>query len=111
MVVTVMKTFFEKLKPRVINYRDYKSFKNKLFREESLYELSNATLVENADGFHKFIEICQKTLDQHAPNKLKFIRMSNHLPFMNKILSKAKMLRTTFRNKYLRNRTDENKRK
>ena len=47
-----MKTFFEKLKPRVINYRDYKSFKNKLFREE-LFELSNSTLEENADGLEE----------------------------------------------------------
>ena len=53
MVVTVMKTFFEKLKPRVIYYRDYKSFKNKLFREELLFELSNSTLEENADGLEE----------------------------------------------------------
>ena len=33
-VVTVTKTSFERLKPRVLNYRDYKSFENKLFREE-----------------------------------------------------------------------------
>ena len=33
-VVTAMKTSFERLEPRVINYRDYKSFENKLFREE-----------------------------------------------------------------------------
>ena len=40
MVLTVMKTSFDRLKPRVINYRDYKSFENKLFREDLLYELS-----------------------------------------------------------------------
>ena len=39
MVVTVMKTSFERLKPRVINYRDYKSFENKLFQEELLFEI------------------------------------------------------------------------
>ena len=32
-VVTAMKTSFERLKPRVINYGDYKSFEKKLFRE------------------------------------------------------------------------------
>ena len=46
MVVTVMKTSFEWLKPRVINYRDYKSFEKKLFRGELLFELSNSTLEE-----------------------------------------------------------------
>ena len=38
MVVTVMKTSFERLEPRVINYGDYKSFENKLFRQELLVE-------------------------------------------------------------------------
>ena len=55
-----MKTSFERLNAEVINYRDYKSFENKLFWEELLYELSNATLGENADGFKRFIKICQK---------------------------------------------------
>ena len=43
---------FEKLKARVL----YKSFENKLFPEKLLYELSNATLEENANGFEEFIE-------------------------------------------------------
>ena len=49
MVVSAMKTSFERLKPRVINYRDHKSFENKLFREELLFELSTSTSEENAD--------------------------------------------------------------
>ena len=85
MVVTVIKTSFERLKPRAINYRYYKSFENKLSREELLYELSKTTLEENADGFQKFIEMCKKTLNHHAPTKQKFVR-GNHLPFMNKNL-------------------------
>ena len=67
MVVTVMKTSFERLKSRVINYRDYKTFETKLFREGLLYEFSNATLEENADGFKEFIEICQTP----CPNQTK----------------------------------------
>ena len=31
MTVTVMKTSYEKLKPRIINYRDYKNFCNDTF--------------------------------------------------------------------------------
>ena len=49
-VLLVLKTSFERLKPSVINYRDYKSFENKLLREELSFELSNLTLEENADG-------------------------------------------------------------
>ena len=51
-----------------------------------------------------------KTLNHHAPAKQKFVR-GNHLPFMNKTLSKAIMHRTRFCKKYLWNKTDENKRK
>ena len=57
-----------------------------------------------------FIEICQKTLNYHAPARQTFV-WGNHLPFMNKTLSKALIHRTKFRNKYLRNKTDKNKRK
>ena len=110
MVLTTMKTSFERLKPRVINYRDYKSFENKLFREELLFELSNSALEKNADGFQEFIEIYQKTVNQYAPAKQKLVR-GNHLPFMNKTLSKAIMHRTRIYNKYLRNKTDKSKRK
>ena len=111
MVVTVMETTFERWKPGVINYRHYKSFENKLFREELLYELSNSALEENAHVLEGFIEICQrKTLNYHVPAKQKFLR-GNHLPFMNKTLSKAIVHTARFRNKYLRNKTDENKRK
>ena len=39
-----------------------------------------------------------------------FVR-GNHLPFMNKTLSKTIMHRTRFCNKQLRNKTDKNKRK
>ena len=91
MVVTAMKTSFERLKPRAVNYKDYKSF-------------------ENAVGFQEFIEICQKSPNYHTDTKQKFIR-GNHLPFMNKTLSKAIMHRTRFRNKHLRNKTNENKKK
>ena len=64
MVVTVIKTSFERLKTRVINYRD------KLFRAGLLFELSNSFLEENEDCLEEFIEICQKTLNHHPhPSK------------------------------------------
>ena len=66
MVVTVMKTSFERLKPRVINHRD-----EFLFREELLFEVSNSTLEENADGLEEFIEICQKNSKSPYPSQIK----------------------------------------
>ena len=57
-----------------------------------------------------FIKVCINTLNKHAPSKKKYTR-GNHLPFMNKELSKAIMNRTRLRNVYLRKRSDENRKK
>ena len=48
-------------------------------------------------------------MDQRAPQKKKYLR-SNQSPFINKSLSKAIMLRSKFRNIFLKNRTEENRR-
>ena len=45
---------------------------------------------------------------QIAPYKKKYPR-DNHLPIMNKTISKEIMKRNRLRNKFLKNRTDENK--
>ena len=106
MTVTVMKMHFQKLQPRVINYRDYKHFQNENFREDLLF--GTVSIKNNYDGFTSFIETCTETVNQHAPCKQKRVR-GNHLPFMNKMLSKEIMTRTRFRNRFLKNRTEENK--
>ena len=48
------------------------------------------------------------TLDQYAPCKRKYTR-GNHLPSMNKTISKEIMKRTRFWNQFLKHETDENK--
>ena len=108
MVTTIIKTPFEWLKPRLINYRDFKSFANKIFWERLFYELSNARFEENANGFEEFFDICKKTLNHNAPIKQKYVRDSN-LAFMNKTLWKVIMHRTRCHNKYLNNKTDKNR--
>ena len=47
-------------------------------------------------------------LDQHVPRKQKYAR-GNHMPFMNKTLSKEIMKRTKLRNKFLKEGTNESK--
>ena len=54
--------------------------------------------------------MCRSVLDQHAPRKQKYAR-GNHMPFMNKTLSKVIMKRTNLRNKFLKERTDESKKR
>ena len=42
MTVTVKKTTYEKLKPRIINYRDYQNFCNDTFRQILLEKSTNS---------------------------------------------------------------------
>ena len=46
MTVIVLKTFFEKLQPRVVNYRDYKYFEYDRFRTDLFSEFDKANIEE-----------------------------------------------------------------
>ena len=109
MTVTIMKASSQRLQPRIINYRNYKRFQNNLFREELLSEILNVNIDANEEGFSNFLDICKKILNYHTPCKEKYAR-GNHLPFINKTLSKEVMKRTRLRNKFLKDRNDCNKR-
>ena len=110
MTVTVMKANFVKFQPRVVNYRDYKYFENYRFRADLLSELSKAIIEENEEELSDFLSTCKRILDLHAPRKQKYAR-GNHMPFMNRALSKEIMTRTRLRNNFLKDRSEENKRK
>ena len=71
MTVTVMKTTYEKLKPRIVNYRDYKNFCNDTFRQILLEKLAAENINTNCNGFEKFLQICINTLNIFAPCKKK----------------------------------------
>ena len=47
----------------------WKSYYKSIIKE--LYELSNATLEEIANGSEEFIAICQKTLNRNSPTQTK----------------------------------------
>ena len=99
MILTVTKMTFRKLKPRVKNHRDYKHFNNERFWDYLLSELSKSYLEFDNNSSDDFFNICRSTLGQHALCKQKYAR-GNHLPFMNKTLSKEVMKRTKFRNSF-----------
>ena len=108
MTVTIMKASFQRLQSRIINYRDYRRFQNDAFREELLSEFLNLNIGENEEGFSNFLEISKKNVNYHAPCKQQNAR-GNHLPLINKTLSKETMNRTRLRNKFLKNRNNYNK--
>ena len=106
MIVTVLKTTFQRLPLKIRNYRDYSNFDHGMFRMCLFSDLSK----EDVGNLEKFIKVCINALNNHTPSKKKYTR-GNHLPFMNKELSKATMKRTRLRNVYLRKRSDENRKK
>ena len=106
MTVTVMKASVQKLKLKVIHYRNYKRFCNESYRNELVTEFSKQNFEENS--LEKFLEVSNKVLDKHVPRKSKFVR-GNHSPFMNRGLSKAIITRTRLRNVLFKENTAENR--
>ena len=107
MTVSVLKMHFRKLPPKIISYRDFKSFENERFTDSVILAL-NSRNIDYAKNPDVFFEVCQNELNHHAPRKRKHIHW-NHKPFMTKALSKSIMERTHLRNKCLKNPTNENR--
>ena len=69
MTVMVMKATFEKLQPRVVNYRNYKYFENCRFKADLLSELSKANIEENKEGLSDFLNTFKRVLNLHVRRK------------------------------------------
>ena len=102
MVVTIMKTSFQRLSPKIRTCRNYNKFYNHKFRETLVKELSLAN-TRNSD-ISNFIDVCVRSLDKHTPLKKNYTH-GDHLPFMNKEFSKAIMHRSKLRINFVRNRS------
>ena len=108
MVVTVMKTNFRKLEPKIINYRNYRYFSNDRFREKVTSELSKVVLENSGKGFNKFLVVRKEALNMYALLEKKYIR-GNNSPFMNRALSKEIMKKSRLRNKFLKGKSEDDK--
>ena len=69
MIVSVMKTTFQKLKPRIAQYRDYAQSSNDNFRKKLLENVTLENVNTSSNGLEKFLQICMNTLDQMVPRK------------------------------------------
>ena len=107
LTVTVLKTFYKKLVPKVIKYRDFKNFSNQVFRDELYRELYCNDTLRNI-SFENFHKISVDILEKHAPIKKKHLR-NNHSDFITKDIRKAIMTRTRLLNKFRKEKTKENK--
>ena len=100
---------FAKSKPSIITYRSYKRFDNKKFMENLNAEIITQSSYLEKDGIDAFSAICCEVLNKHAPQKQRYLRR-NHKPFINAEISKVKMIRSRMRNRFLKHRSDENRR-
>ena len=104
MIVTVLKTTFQKIGPTVMNYRENNKFSEQTFKQELKEELAS---IKTTDLDYSSFQNCfEKVLDKHAPMKKKYARANNG-PFMNRVLPKATMLRSRLKNRYNKSRTAE----
>ena len=101
MTVTVMKAYTPKLRPKLVNYRDFMKFSNVAFRDELL-----TNLCHSAPNHDDFIKMVNRVLDRHAPQKKRHMR-ANQKPFVTSELNEAIMNRSRLRNRYLKLRTSE----
>ena len=106
LTLTVLKTYSKKQAPKMISYQNSNNFSNELFCVDLIKDLSNNSISE--DDLIGFLDACRKLLDYHAPPKKKFIR-AKQAPFMTKEFNKEIMTRSRLRNKFLRFRSEENK--
>ena len=97
--------FYKKQKPKVIQYRNYKTFNEQLFRIELDKELAKIDLnnAELAEFHNEFLPVPIK----HAPTKYKYIR-ANNSGYMTKSLRKEIMLRSRPKQRNLSNYTISN---
>ena len=108
MTLTVIKKSFKKFQPRIINYRSYKHFSNDTFKKDRIDMLSTEKFVINDDGLRRFCGLSVNILNKHAPYN-KSIARGNQMPLFTKELSKEIMTRSRLRNKYRKNRNEENR--
>ena len=106
MVITIFKIFYKKQKPKIIYYRNYKTFNGNLFKEKLNNELlsidtNNTELVE-------FTTTVLSVLDKHAPIKRKYIR-ANNSAFTTKELRAVIMQTSKLRQKFVKERTSDSK--
>ena len=88
MVLVILKKKFEKAKPKVISYRDYRHFDGSSFRCALRFELSK--------------------ISTHSYSSFKNTIRANHAPYMAKTLGKAMMQRRQLETKYRKQLTDIN---
>ena len=99
LTVTKFKKSFQKCKPHIITYRNYKNYDHDVFRSEIQ---TFCSLNETDLGLFKESVFC--IFNKHAPIRKKYLR-ANEAPFLTKELHNAIMKRSSWRNKFLKDKS------
>ena len=104
MVIAVLKTSFNKIKPLNIIYRSYRNIDLDSFRNE--LNISLHACDTNSMQYDQFKAILMSIRNKYAHIKSETIRRNNR-PFMNKTLSKSFVERIRLRSRYYKFHTKE----
>ena len=100
LVVSVFRSYFLRIPPKIIEYRNYKIFNETVFLHYLDQELLKGEMYKrNNKMYSTFTKVFRLVLDKYAPPKVIKIR-GNQDSFMTKELSKAIMNKYKIRNKY-----------
>ena len=97
---TVMKVFYKKQNPKIIQYRKYKDFSNETF----MHELVSA-LVRFSRIYGTFKSTTNNILQKHTPIKARYVQ-AHHALFTKSKIDNEVMRRTCLRNKFIDFKTD-----
>ena len=88
MVLAVLKTTYQKVRPTVVNYKDYKNSSEQTFGQDLREELE---IIKSSDRNYDSFQNCfEQVLDKYVPMKKKYAR-ANDGSFINQAPSKAAM--------------------
>ena len=105
MSLTVMKVFYKKQRPRIVRYRNYRNFDNKLFINEVKNSIEQEYCQNQSLEFGSFKKKVDNILQKHAPLKKRYVR-ANQAPFIDKNINKHIMKRSCLCNKFRNTKSD-----
>ena len=92
MSLTVMKVYYNKQKPKIIQYRKYKEFSSEAFMH-FMHRLESTLSRVSQISFGSFKSTVDNIIQKHAPIKKRHVR-ANQALFINSKIHKELMRRT-----------------
>ena len=105
LTLTIMKVFYKKQKPNIVQYRNYKKFDNNNFMNDVNDQISQFNQKEQYTNFNLFKRTVYGIFEKYVPLKKKYVR-GNQAPFINKKINKEIMKRSRLRNRFFKTKNE-----